>query len=892
MQIEHTQVAIVGGGPAGLMLAIELGCRGIDCMVLEEDASTPVFPKANATSSRTMEHYRRRGFSSEIRALGLPADHAQDVMYCTRLNGAEMARFRIPSSGQAAERSAFGDYGAATWPTPELPHRAQQMYIEPILKRQAERYPSVQVCFGARVTGLTVQDQGALLEVENVADGKRSQVQARYVVGCDGARSLVRKSLGIRHTGESEEEREFFGGQMLSVFFRSPDLYQVIDKPRAWQYWVVNPQQRGLLLSIDGIDTFLLCVQLKKGQVESDIDVAAVSRAVAGAPFGMEIIAQGPWLAGYTLVAERFSTGPVFLAGDAAHLFTPTGGMGYNTSIDDVVNLGWKLAAVLQGWAPASLLDSYEAERKPIAERNTAFARRMADSIGHVAVPTHLEMDNTAGAQARAAVGAELAQHVRNEFNIPGLQLGLRYTGSPIVAHETSQAHEAPPADDPNNYIPTGHPGGRAPHLEVGERSLLDLYGRDFTLAVFDDSAAGAWEAAAARLGLPLTVLHLDNGFARALYGAKLALIRPDHHIAWRGNGHSDPEAVLRMASGGSPSTAYEETNMQASTGNATTAPARRLGVVGVHSVHQFVYTVPDLDVAEKFYTTFGLDVRRTPKTLQLYTYGHPNCWAEIHQGGTLKHMEYVTYGIYAEDEVAFRERIAKAGLAAEPHPLSDGTGLWVRDPDGYALQLKVAPKVMASEKSVPSPEPVVARGAGAAPARSRHPKVHPRRLSHILRFTPDVLAMVKFHEEILGCRLSDCSGEGIAFVHGLHGSDHHLVAFAKSHAPGLHHSSWDVGSVNDVGFGSENMKDHGYTNGWGVGRHVLGSNYFYYVQDPWGSFCEYSYDIDFIPADLDWKAGDHPPEDSFYLWGPAVPDYFVANCEFPLPAQELSKAA
>src|SRR5262249_6107185 len=150
---------------------------------------------------------------------------------------------------------------------------------------------------------------------------------------------------------------------------------------------------------------------------------------------------------------------------------------------------------------------------------------------------------------------------------------------------------------------------------------------------------------------------------------------------------------------------------------------------------------------------------------------------------------------------------------------------------------------------------------------------------------TPDVMAMVRFHEDLLGCRLSDHSGEGIAFVHGVHGSDHHLVAFAKSHAPGLHHSSWDVGSVNDVGFGSENMKDLGYKTGWGVGRHVLGSNYFYYVQDPWGSFAEYSYDIDFIPANLDWKAGDHPPEDSFYLWGPAVPDYFVANCEFPLPA-------
>ena len=157
---------------------------------------------------------------------------------------------------------------------------------------------------------------------------------------------------------------------------------------------------------------------------------------------------------------------------------------------------------------------------------------------------------------------------------------------------------------------------------------------------------------------------------------------------------------------------------------------------------------------------------------------------------------------------------------------------------------------------------------------------MHPRRLSHILRFTPDVLAMVKFHEEILGCRLSDHSGEGIAFVHGVHGSDHHLVAFAKSHAPGLHHSSWDVGSVNDVGFGSENMKDHGYTNGWGVGRHVLGSNYFRYVRDPWGSYAEYSFDIDFVEAGNTWPSADHPGEDSLYVWGPSVPEDFIVNHE------------
>ena len=162
--------------------------------------------------------------------------------------------------------------------------------------------------------------------------------------------------------------------------------------------------------------------------------------------------------------------------------------------------------------------------------------------------------------------------------------------------------------------------------------------------------------------------------------------------------------------------------------------------------------------------------------------------------------------------------------------------------------------------------------------------KVFPRNLSHILLFSPDVPRMVAFLKEVLGLRLSDKSADIIAFVHTPHGSDHHLIAFAKSHAPGLHHSSWDVGSVHEVGAGAEQMRNAGWGDGWGVGRHVLGSNYFNYVLDPWGSFCEYSCDMDYVPADMDWPAADHPPEDSLYVWGPAVPANFITNHEHPLP--------
>jgi catechol 2,3-dioxygenase-like lactoylglutathione lyase family enzyme len=304
------------------------------------------------------------------------------------------------------------------------------------------------------------------------------------------------------------------------------------------------------------------------------------------------------------------------------------------------------------------------------------------------------------------------------------------------------------------------------------------------------------------------------------------------------------------------------------------------MGVTAVHSVNRFVFTIPDLDDAERFYEAFGLDVRKVGRRLDLYTYGHPHCWGSVHANGEPKKLAYVSYGIFAGDLESFRRRIKKLGLECRSHPLSDGAGLWLFDPDGSATQVIVAPKVSPCEKSKAAISQGGAPRLRAAPSRSKVAPVRPRHLSHVLRFTPDVPRMVQFCTEVLGLRLSDQSQDVIAFLRGAHGSDHHLVAFAKSEAPGLHHMSWDVGSLDDLGCGAEQMRAQGYAKGWGVGRHVLGSNYFYYVQDPWGSFAEYSFDIDFIPADLGWQAGDHPAEDSLYVWGPLPPDDFITNYE------------
>jgi catechol 2,3-dioxygenase-like lactoylglutathione lyase family enzyme len=306
----------------------------------------------------------------------------------------------------------------------------------------------------------------------------------------------------------------------------------------------------------------------------------------------------------------------------------------------------------------------------------------------------------------------------------------------------------------------------------------------------------------------------------------------------------------------------------------------RRKDALGVHSLDRFAFTVPDIALAEGFYRTFGLCALRDGTRLDLATDASPHRWGTLVANGRPKKLSYLSFAAYDDDFDRLAARFAVRGRA-DAHPLADSRGAWTRDADGTLVQLVAGPKV---SPAAPTPAPAAAPrlGKAAAPSRSGAPRVRACYLSHVLLFTPDVQAQVDFYTQTLGLRLSDRSGDLIAFLHAPHGSEHHVLAFAKSERPGLHHSSWVVPSIDDIGLGAERMRDAGYSKGWGLGRHVIGSNYFHYVQDPWGSFAEYSFGLDYVPAEVDWVPGDHAPQDSFYVWGPPVPDDFVVNHEGP----------
>jgi 2-polyprenyl-6-methoxyphenol hydroxylase-like FAD-dependent oxidoreductase len=549
LRVLNTDVLVAGGGPCGLMLANELGRRGIPALLVDPKPGTAFNPQANATQARTMEHFRRLGFADEMRAQGLPADHPTDIAYFTRYTGWELARLSLPTAAEAVRNiKKMG----GSWSAAELPHRVSQKFVEAVLRKQAEKHASNDVRYGWKLVDFADHGTHVDATVQPAQGGAPQRVRAKYLVGADGPRSLVRSKLGIAWGGATGVRRDFMGGQMFAVYLSAPDFYRVLPHPRAWMYVSVNPQRRAFMASVDGKSQFAFHAAVHEGEdAESwtEADARRVYAEALGTEIPIEVLSFGTWTAGHSLVAESFQRGRVFIAGDAAHLFTPTGGLGYNTAVEDAVNLGWKLASVLRGVSSPALLDSYEIERKPLAIRNTAYARHFADSVGLYMAEPVLEEPGSAGDAARQDASEHLNRHVRLEFNIPGVTFGGRYDGSPLVVPDGS----SPPPDAPSSYVPTACPGGRPPHAWLDEdRSLYDSFHAEWTLLALGPQppATQGFEAAARAAGVDLRVVRHEAESLRALYEAPLALVRPDQIVAWRGADDSGAASVLAQACG------------------------------------------------------------------------------------------------------------------------------------------------------------------------------------------------------------------------------------------------------------------------------------------------------------------------------------------------------
>ena len=546
MTHDTTPVLISGGGPVGLVLSIELAWRGVPSIVLNTEPTTAVHPQGNTHNSRTMEHYRRLGIANRVRAVGLPPEFTTDISYLTRFTGHEFARIPMPSSAEKQRRIAEQDM---SFLTPEPIHRSSQFYVEPELFAHAETLDGIDLRFGWELIDFTQYADRVESTIRHSETGDTETIVSKWLAGCDGAQGYTRRALDIPYRGEGGDEVAFFIGKMLSVYIDAPGIHDVMNMEPAWQYWTVNNDARTCIVTLDAKGKFVVLAKYPDSGEPDEAEIICDIQDAFGAEIDIEVISIRQWTAGNALVADRYGDGRVLLAGDAVHLFTPTGGFGMNTGVEDAVNLGWKIAAVHHGWAPDTLLDTYEGERRPIGIRNTQSSRKLASDVATIQVPAALEEETAEGQKARADLGRHLSGFTE-EFASLGIQLGARYDTSPLIADDGT----APPPDSPVEYVPTACPGGRAPHQWLNDgASIHDRFGKWFTLVKFGSASTdtAAFAAAAEALDVPLDIVDVAEKAARDLYACTFALIRPDHHVAWRGDSlPADAEALMRQVSG------------------------------------------------------------------------------------------------------------------------------------------------------------------------------------------------------------------------------------------------------------------------------------------------------------------------------------------------------
>jgi 2-polyprenyl-6-methoxyphenol hydroxylase-like FAD-dependent oxidoreductase len=511
------QVVVAGGGPAGLACAVELGRRGISCLVIEPRTTVSwARPRCKTINVRSMQHLRRWGIAGRLRDRApLSPAWSTDAVFCTSLAGRELSRF-TGVLGLVPEGDRF----------PELGQQAPQYVLEELLRDVVRELPACQLATGFTVTGVG-QDEGGVRVTVADRGGGHAVVTADYLVGCDGPRSVVRDRIGSAYTGEAALRPNF------GMVFTAPDLWRHVRHGPAVHYWIINPAAPALMGPID-LDGIWWLIAFGVDSETGEREAVRLIDAAAGVPSGAVVRSTDPWTARMQ-IADVMRRGRVFLAGDAAHLNPPFGGHGLNTGIGDAVDLGWKLAATLDGWGGPALLDSYELERRPIQERVIREATANMAVTSPELLADNLDADDAAGERARCAVGERIQQAKRPEFHSLELVLGIRIEDSPVIAREPDPG--ARRRTLPGVQLPGVQLGALLPHAWLGPgRSLYDELGEGFTLLVRrPGTGSSTIEKAARTRGVPLRVLDLpDQGPVHS--GPALALVRPDQYVVWAGD--------------------------------------------------------------------------------------------------------------------------------------------------------------------------------------------------------------------------------------------------------------------------------------------------------------------------------------------------------------------
>src|SRR6266850_1628814 len=501
-------------------------------------------PRSTLFPYTTLFRSLRLGLAEKVRNAGLPADYPHDISYRTTFAGQELTRIPIPCR---RDRFTMKDGPDCNWPTPEPPHRINQIFLEPILFEHAASQPRIRIVSRTSVEDVVVEDTCVNVSLRDLETGSVRRVDCRYVIGCDGARSVVRKAIGATLSGDDVVQR------VQSTYIRAPDLIKLQQHERAWGTGSINPRRAGMVYAIDGRERWLVHNYMKPDEPDFEqVDRDACIRTILGVTgdFRYDVISKEDWV-GRRLIADRFRDRCAFIAGDAAHIWVPYAGYGMNAGIADAMNLSWLLAAHLNGWAEATILDAYAAERWPITSQVSRFAMSHAEAEirRRGAVPEEIEQAGPSGERARREVGRLTYEINVRQYACAGLNFGSYYDSSPIIAYDGSKH----PAYTMDSYTPSTVPGCRTPHLWCADgRSLYDAMGPEFTLLRFDSAAEVTPLYAAAReRGVPLSILDIQKPDPATIDGDGLVLSRPDQHVGWRGNKlPADPLALIDRVRG------------------------------------------------------------------------------------------------------------------------------------------------------------------------------------------------------------------------------------------------------------------------------------------------------------------------------------------------------